>query len=298
MRRTVLFAALALLAALPGSALAQARPSVIPLPNGWQPEGIAAGPGGVLFSGSLATGSILSASTRTGAITPVVPAQQGRVAVGLKYARGKLFVAGGNGKAAYVYDARTGAPVRDYALNGGFVNDVVVSRGAAYFTDSNVARLYVVPVARDGTPGGVRTLPYSGDIQYDPQAFNANGITATKDGRWLIVVQTGKGKLFRVDPRTGVTREIDLGGASVPNGDGILLRDRTLYVVQNRLNRIAVIKLRANLRRGRITKTLTSPRFQVPTTIAWRAGHLWAVNARFGTTPGPDVTYDIVRVRP
>ena len=93
-----------------------------------------------------------------------------------------------------------------------------------------------------------------------------------------------------------VTREIDLGGATVTNGDGLLLRGRTLYVVRNQLNLIAVVKLNGSLTRGRVVAELTDPDFDVPTTITFTAGSLYAVNARFGT-PQPDTArYDVVRV--
>jgi hypothetical protein len=55
-------------------------------------------------------------------------------------------------------------------------------------------------------------------------------------------VQSRNGKLFTVNARTGRTREIHLGGADVTNGDGILLRGRTLYVVQNQDDQIAVVQ--------------------------------------------------------
>jgi hypothetical protein len=109
-------------------------------------------------------------------------------------------------------------------------------------------------------------------------------------------VQTNTGKLFRVNPFTGRTREIGLGGGDVSNGDGLLLRGRKLFVVQNRDNKIAVVRLNRRLTRGAVRRTLTDPDFDVPTTLARAAGRLFAVNARFGTPPGPDVTYDIVRV--
>ena len=47
------------------------------------------------------------------------------------------------------------------------------------------------------------------------------------------VVQSNTGKLFAADTRTGVARAIDLGGADVLIGDGILLRGRTLFVIEN-----------------------------------------------------------------
>ncbi|MGZ8702071.1 MAG: superoxide dismutase, partial [Gaiellaceae bacterium] len=120
---------------------------------------------------------------------------------------------------------------------------------------------------------------------------------ATPDGRTLVAVQSETGKLFLIDRRTGATRAIDLGGATLPNGDGILLVGKTLYVVQNQLNKIAVVRLSANLQRGSVTRTITDSDFDVPTTIARFGKWLYAVNARFGTASGPDPRYDVVKVR-
>src|SRR3712207_6895860 len=50
-------------------------------------------------------------------------------------------------------------------------------------------------------------------------------------------IYSALGRLFTVDPQSGVARAIDLGGASVSNGDGILLSGQTLYVVRNRIDR-------------------------------------------------------------
>jgi hypothetical protein len=75
------------------------------------------------------------------------------------------------------------------------------------------------------------------------------------------------------------------------------LAGRTLYVVQNRLNKIAVVQLEPGLQRGRVTREITDSDFDVPTTIAAFGKWLYAVNARFGTPPGPDVRYDVVQVR-
>ncbi|HKG55990.1 MAG TPA: hypothetical protein VKA85_01955, partial [Candidatus Limnocylindrales bacterium] len=102
---------------------------------------------------------------------------------------------------------------------------------------------------------------------------------------------------FRVDPGTGVTREIELTGGNVSSGDGLLLQGKRLFVVQNQLNRIAVIRIDRRLTHGTIKRLLTDPLFDVPTTID-DVGHetLYAVNARFTTPPTPATTYNIVRV--
>ena len=79
--------------------------------------------------------------------------------------------------------------------------------------------------------------------------------------------------------------------------DGILLDGRTLYVVQNQLNRIAKINLAPNLRSGRVVTRITSPDFSVPTTIAELGRRLYAVNARFGTPSPSTADYWVTQVR-
>jgi sugar lactone lactonase YvrE len=303
-RRMLVLLLLAAVAALPATAAAATFPDIIPLPNGWQPEGIAAGRGTSLYVGSLADGAIWKGDARTGRGDVLVPGQEGRVAVGIKVdRRNRLFVAGGPTGQARVYDARTGAELATYQLTpegtaATFVNDVVVTAKAAFFTDSVNQQLYVVPFGRHGRlpdQDEVRVLPLTGDLRY-VEGFNLNGIAAARGGRVLLAVQSNTGLLFRINSRTGVTRQVDLGGASLTNGDGLLLSGRLLFVVRNRLNQIDVVKLAGSLDRGRVVATLTDPDFDVPTTIAFQAGRLYAVNARFGTTDPQPARYDIVRV--
>jgi hypothetical protein len=180
-----------------------------------------------------------------------------------------------------------------------FINDVIVTRSAAYFTDSFQPVLYRVPLG----PGGelpdlseVEEIALGGDFNFVPGAFNTNGIDATPDGESLVIVHSSMGVLYHVDPETGVATQIDLGGGTVPNGDGILLDDMTLYVVQNRLNQIAVVRINPELIAGEIVAIITDPAFDVPTTIAEFGDSLYAVNARFGAPPTPDTEYEIVQV--
>jgi hypothetical protein len=277
-------------------------PETIPLPDGWQPEGIATGGGNQFFAGSRSdTGGIFKGNLRTGQGSVLV--QGGGAATGMKVdGRNRLFVSGAATGQARVYRASNGKLLRQYTLTSAptFINDVTLTRRAAYFTDSVNKRLYVLRLERHGAlPANARRLPLKGDLQYDSDAstFELNGIAAASHGL-LITVQSRTGKLFLVNARNGRTHEIDLGTGSVPNGDGILLRGRTLYVVQNQDNKIAVVHLKKGLRRGEIKRYLTDSDFDVPTTIAARGGFLWAVNARFTTPPTPTTTYDVVRVTP
>jgi len=302
-RRLLVLLTLAAVAALPTAAGAATFPETIRLPDGWQPEGIASGRGTSLYVGSIPTGAIWKGDARTGRGGVLVPGRSGRAAIGIKVdRRNRIFVAGGPTGQAFVYDARTGRDLASYQLAPAgaatFVNDVVVTARGAFFTDSLNQQLYVVPLGRHGRlpgPGAVRTLPLTGDLVYQA-GINLNGIVAARGGRVLVVVQTNTGKLFTVSPRTGRTREIDLGGATVTNGDGLLLRGRFLFVVRNQDNLIAVVKLSGSLARGRVVAELTDPDLDVPTTLAFTAGRLYTVNARFGLADPTTARYDIVRV--
>ncbi|HXF99073.1 MAG TPA: hypothetical protein VNJ46_10730 [Gaiellaceae bacterium] len=304
MTRLVLLAfAAAVLAGAATGASRQAFPARIDLPDGFQPEGIATA-GERFYVGSIPTGAVYRGSLRSGRGAVLVPAASGRSAIGIDADRGRLFVAGGETGNAYVYDAGRGRLLASYSLStgGSFVNDVVATRDAAWFTDSFKPVLYRVPLGPGGRPGpqtAVRAVALSGDYEHQP-GFNLNGIDATPDGRTLVVVQSGTGKLFTVTP-AGRTRQIRLaGGRTVPSGDGILLDGLTLYVVQNRLNRIAKIALRPGLRSGRLAGEITAPGpdgFDVPTTIDEHGGYLYAVNARFGTAPSPATDYWVTQVR-
>jgi sugar lactone lactonase YvrE len=140
------------------------------------------------------------------------------------------------------------------------------------------------------TQADVVTVPLTGDLVFTP-GFNVNGISRTPDGKGLIVVQSNTGRLFRVDPATGVTTTIDLAGELVLNGDGILVSGRTLYVVQNRDNTVAVIRLNPSGTSGTVKDRVTDPRFDVPTTVARFGPLLYLPNARFTTPPTPSTTY-------
>jgi sugar lactone lactonase YvrE len=276
----------------------QAFPATIRLPDGFQPEGIAIA-GTTFYVGSIPTGAIYRGNLRTGQGAILVPGGGGKAAIGVEANRGRLFVAGGPTGKAFVYSATTGRELATYQLTTAatFVNDVVVTRTAAWFTDSVNQVLYRVPLGPGGQPGpasAVRTVPLTGAIVYIA-GFNVNGIDATPDGKRLVIVQSNTGKLFTATPE-GVTREIGLGGGSVPSGDGLLLEGKTLFVVQNFANKISRIVLSPGLTSGRITGVITDSDFDVPTTIDDLGSRLYAVNARFSTPPGPTVRYDVVQV--
>jgi sugar lactone lactonase YvrE len=284
------------------TAAASPFPGVISLPTGFQPEGIAVGNDHTFYVGSIPTGAVVRGDLKTGSVSPLVPAQAGRNAIGLKAdQRGRLFVAGGPTGQGYVYDAQTGASLASFQLapvgEPSFVNDVVVTNDAAWFTDSFRPFLYKLAIGPDATLGSVTAVPLV-NVPFTPGAFNVNGIDATPSGQTLVVVHSTAGKVFTVDPTTGIGDEIALSGGNVAFGDGILLDGKTLYVVQNQLNRVAVVDLSPQLTSGRIAGHLTNPALDVPTTIAEFGNRLYVVNARFNLPPAdrPTAAYNIVQL--
>jgi DNA-binding beta-propeller fold protein YncE len=272
-------------------------PEVIPVPNGFHPEGIATGRGHTFYVGSIVDGAIYGGDLRTGEGSLAVAGQPGRTAVGLSVdpRTNYIYVAGGPYGTAYVYDLSSGDAVADYQLFAGplfdsFVNDVIVTRDAAYFTDSFRPVFYRVPLDANGMPSAAsQEIALSGDFVQvpGPFVFNSNGIDAEPNGSSLILANSSSAELYLVDPGTGYATVIDLGADSVPAADGILLDGKTLYVVQNTLNQIAVIELDPGFTSGKVVGFLTSSFFRVPTTVAEFGNSLYAVNARFDQGPPP-----------
>lgn len=293
----------------PASAGDPDRPATISLPDGFQPEGIDIGDRDVAFVGSLADGSIYRADLRSGQGKVLSPAV-GSPAVGLETdKRGRLFVAGGPSGTARVIDAATGTLLAEYALGGpadpsapdSVINDVFVTKDAAYFTDSANPVLYRLPLARSGrlpAPGSVQAIPFSGDLRYDddPSTFEANGIETTPDGAALLVVQTRTGLLFRVEPTTGASVQVDLRGGLLDGGDGLTRNGGTLYAVQPFSNQVAVLDLSRDGHSASIRTTIRDDRFDVPTTVALSKGRLYLPNARLGTPSPATADYQVVSV--
>jgi len=292
-----------------------ARPDVIALPNGFQPEGIATGKRHTFFVGSRDTGAIYKGSLRSGKGSILVEggpsgaAGDENAATGLKVdKRGRLFASGADSKHIRVYDSRTGAQLRDYFVgaDAGFINDVIVTKRGAYFTDSNNARLYHIPFGKKGALGELVTITLAGEY-VNGAGFNANGIESARGGKSLIVVKSNTGELFDVDAATGVAKRITVtgGDGELVNADGIMRKGRKLYVVENRddgngaaagVGVISVVKLSRDLSRGVIARTITDAKFDVPTTIARSGGRNYVVNAKFNTAPTPLTPYEVVKV--
>ncbi|WP_133871778.1 SMP-30/gluconolactonase/LRE family protein [Paractinoplanes brasiliensis] len=316
-------------AALPGAPAASAEsapatgavfhhrlyPSVLPLPNGFSPEGIAVH-GTTAFTGSIYNGAIRRVDLRTGRSKQfVTPPGAGRISVGMDVDRfGRLWVAGGGAGGPLpgvvstfrVYDTRSGRLLADVPFPAaGFLNDVKVTRDAVWFTDSaSPAALVRVPVAADGRIGSPRKVTLTGDW-VPGSTINANGIEATPDGRHLIVDQTtapGGGAALYLVPATShgtaAARRIDLEG-TLASADGLVLLGRTLYVVTH--DGVVKVELSKSGTAGRIVGITEVPGAAFASTADVFRSRLYVVDANLGDNlaniGNPAASFKIVGIR-
>lgn len=288
------------------------------MPNGFQPEGFTVGRGSTFYAGSLAgpfMGAVYRGDLRTGEGEILVPPFFGgppRQSVGMKFDErsGLLFVAGGGIHVLNVFDGDDGTPVATFSHPDlGLANDVILTREAAWVTDSFRSVLYRValgPAGRLPPSAVVEEVQLTGEYEFDPDVFmgiNNNGIEATPDGRTLIVVNYGTGVLYRVDPATGEATAIDVG-AGLTETDGLVLQGHTLYAIRNIPNLVAVVELSPDFASGTVVREITDDRLRIPTTGAIFGSGLYVVNARFDVAspfdaPPPDILeieFDVVRL--
>jgi sugar lactone lactonase YvrE len=216
-------------------------------------------------------------------VEPFLPASATRPAtIGMKASRGKLYIAGGPAGDVEVYDIETKALLAQHQLcSGCFVNDLSVApNGDVYATESQVGTtLFRIPA------GGGPVEPIAVAPPVVPTAGpNENGIAVSRSGRYVLFVQSNPGKLFRLDTRDDQVREIPVKG-SVTNGDGIVLDGHTLYVVRNRDQLIAKLKLSSKFRKAKVKRTKTDSTFEDPTTAALAGKRLLVVNSDFFPPP-------------
>lgn len=264
------------------------------------PEGITYQPTtGDFFVSSTTDGTIFRGDLQENEAEVFLPGgNDGRTtAVGLKVDDyGRLFIAGGNTGQIFVYDVDSKELLNKFDNNktSTFINDVAITpNGDAYFTDSVDPTLYRVSTTETGELTFEAWLDFTGTPVIYQSGFNLNGIAASSDGKYLIVVQSNTGKLFRIDIANKQVIEIDLGGTQLTNGDGILLsRRQTLYVVRNQQEVIAEVQLSWDFLRGTVVSSITDPSFAFPTTIAQAGKRLLVVNSQFNRR-GAEVTPEL-----
>lgn len=261
------------------------------------PEGIAYNPGkGVFYVGSTTSGDVVQVNVTTGAAsTFATGAAQNRLDCrGLKTdARNRLWIAGGAENKIHVLSPE-GALIKTWdtkALFGsGFINDCAVDADYVYFTDSRVQKVYRAAVSGDA-PGEVEEWLAFTDAQLPYGAgFNANGIALTEDGRYVLLVISNSGKVFRIDRSSKAIAEVTLD-QPVTAGDGLWLTGTKLYVSRNTTGQIFPVQLNDSFTQGTVGAGFGS-NLKFNTTIARADQYFLVVNSQLnlrpsGTTPPP-----------
>ncbi|MGW5851554.1 SMP-30/gluconolactonase/LRE family protein [Streptomyces sp. NPDC055254] len=285
------------------------------------PEGIAADPRTrTVYVGSYADGTVYRArpGRRTAEVFLPAGTDGRRTANGLRVdARGRLWVTDST-TGVTVYDTASGARLAHFEVAGAgaapdgaprhFVNDLTVTPdGTAYLTDS--VRAVIYRVTPDQLAAGSGTLTVAHDLApaLRPRpagTFNLNGITSDPAGRFLLTVDMTAGDLYRVDLATGAIRRVALTGADMKAADGLdLAPDGSLRVVHNVTNTLTRWRLAPDGTRARLTRTITDPSLQIPTTLARIPGRTLVVRSQFDKggplTPstGSPTTFTVASVR-
>jgi sugar lactone lactonase YvrE len=271
------------------------------------PEGVAyQSDTGDFYVGSTTDGTVFQGNVDGGSKEAEVflePESDGRTtAIGMEVdEEGWLFIAGGDTGRIFVYDTDSADLVRRLDTpdaEATFLNDVAVTPdGDAYFTDSMRPVLFRVTSTADGVGEVEPWLNFEGTPAEYEEGFNFNGIDATGDGRYLVVVKSNTGELFRIDIESKQVVEIDLEGQTLANGDGLLLDGRTVYVVRNEEGLIVPVKLSGDYITGEVGEPFTDPSFAFPTTIAKTDGRLLVVNSQFDKQEGePELPFTVSSV--
>jgi sugar lactone lactonase YvrE len=274
------------------------------------PEGVAYDEGtGNFFVGSTTDGTIFRGSVEGDqAEVFLEPGSDGRkTAVGMKVQEVRLFIAGGDSGRMFVYDAASGELIRALDTpqsDNTFINDVAVTPGGdAYFTDSMRPILFKVSSTSGGVSDPEEWLDFEGTPVKYGKGVNLNGIAATGDGRYLITVQSNTGKLYCIDTASKKVVEIDLGGETLTNGDGLLLDGQTLYVVRNQQGLIFPVGLSEDFASGEVGGAFSDSSLHYPTTIAKYDDRLLVVNSQFdrrqsGQNPELPFTVSSIEIPP
>ena len=277
---------------------------------GSPPEGFTIGKGTSAYQGSL-DGSIFKSDLRTGkgellvdVVEPWTPDTCRLLGLRVDDRTNYLFAAGCYWGNAFVYDADNGALIAEYQLDSSgssVINDLAITNNAVYFTDFGQAFLYRLPLASNGglpAANAPTAIPLIGDFGVGV----ANGIVATPDGKTLIVNDSFRSKIFRVDPTTGVAQEIVVEPALDGFLDGMILQGKTLYIVTpydfvpDPVDRIQVLQLSNDLLSAKRVKTITSSDFDGVASGAIFGNSLYVNNARYFDFPEPTTTYWFTKV--
>jgi sugar lactone lactonase YvrE len=267
------------------------------------PEGIAYnGRTGHFFVGSVASGDIYKVNVQNAAVTLFGSgaSQQRTAANGLRLDQSeRLWVCGGASATVSVLDMN-GQLLRRWDMasmfGGQFINDVSTDGTYMYFTDSRVQKVYRAAISTSLNDMQEWLSFSDAAIPYAAGGTNANGIVTTPDNRYLLMVVSSSGKLYRIEIATKQIREVRLS-EPINSGDGLLLEGQKLYVCRNATNRIFPVAMNADFTQGTVG-TPFGDGLSFNTTMARAGGFLLVVNGQLNqrATRTPVLPFSVSRV--
>lgn len=263
------------------------------------PEGIAVDERtGAFYIGSFADGTVYRATSGADRAEVFLAAgTDGRhTANGVRVdPAGRLWVIDSTaGVSVYDIDSRRLLARFDVAGSGDrFVNDIALGAdGTAYLTDSRRHRVYRITPgdltrAMDGDGHGL--LDSSFDLAsalepHDPAAYTLNGIVADPGGGYLLTVDSTGGDLYRIDLTPNSTSPITkvvLNGGELTLGDGLELRDGTLWAAHNTGDTVTRWTLSADGSTATRTAEYHDQTLDTPTTLVHDSERTLVVASQF-----------------
>jgi len=227
---------------------------------------------GDYFVGAIGGGAVVRGNVDAATAEVFSPAgADGRTgALAARPNHGRVFVGSLVGK-VWIYGQRSGRLLArlDTGMKTSVMNDFAfLPNGTAFVSDSTNPFLWRI-TARAG--GGFRLekwLAFAGTPFVYVKGINADGIVASRDGRYVVLNQLSTGKLFRVDVARRQVSEVTKargGSFALRNSDGMELVGRALYVVRNANRQIAKVRLSADFSTGTLVSVTRNPQFAFPT---------------------------------
>ncbi|GAB4015902.1 SMP-30/gluconolactonase/LRE family protein [Spirosoma migulaei] len=180
----------------------------------------------------------------------------------------------------FIYDLSTKQNVRRVNLaallpnENHFANDIAFdAAGSAYVTDSYAPVVYKIPADTAQSVTIINSPLFAG-----VEGINLNGIVYHPDN-YLIVVKSNEGKLFKID-LTNTNTITEITGVNLPGGDGMLVYNNDLYVVNGR-NQVSQIRSSDGWKTASLVKVDTVG-YEDATTNVLVNDKVYTLNARIG----------------
>ena len=276
--------------------------------NSW-PEGFAIGIGHAAYNGSV-DGSIYKVDLRSGqgeVLNPnEIPDPWDCLKLGMRVdsRTNNLFVAGCWYENLLVYNADTGEVKAEYQLGPQFeslVNDLAITNDAVYITDSFLPYIYRLPLAENGglppNADDVTTidLPNEFIMDWNGPCCGGNGIVATPNGKTLIIGHSALSALYRVDLATGNVEEIEVSPPLTGFLDGLVMHNRTLYIMNPDHEVVQVVELDKGLLSGTLVGKITDPNMSGVASGALFGESLYVNNAHYDACCEVDDEGELIR---